>query len=46
MPDHNEELRAKTVSEICDEISKLKDSSKIMILSPIVRGKKGEHLAV
>ena len=45
-PDHNEELRAKTVSEICDEISKLKDSSKIMILSPIVRGKKGEHLAV
>jgi excinuclease ABC subunit A len=45
-PDHNEELRAKTVSEICDEISKLKDGSKIMILSPIVRGKKGEHLAV
>ena len=45
-PDHNEELRAKTVSEICDEIYKLKDSSKIMILSPIVRGKKGEHLAV
>jgi excinuclease ABC subunit A len=45
-PDHNEELRAKTVSEICDEIYKLKDSSKIMILAPIVRGKKGEHLAV
>ena len=45
-PDHNEELKAKTVSEICDEIYKLKDSSKIMILAPIVRGKKGEHLAV
>tara|TARA_B100000497_G_scaffold77121_1_gene86235 strand:- start:411 stop:3227 length:2817 start_codon:yes stop_codon:yes gene_type:complete len=45
-PDHKEELRAKTVSEICDEIYKLKERSKIMIMSPLVRGKKGEHLAV
>ena len=45
-PDHGEELRAKTVSEICDEVLKIKDGTKIMILSPIVRGKKGEHLAV
>ena len=45
-PDHNEELKAKTVTEICDEIYKLKEGSKIMILSPLVRGKKGEHLAV
>ena len=45
-PDHNEELRAKTVSEICDEVTKLKDNSKIMILAPVVRGKKGEHLAI
>ena len=40
-PDHNEELKAKTVSEICDEILKIKQNSKIMILSPLVRGKKG-----
>ena len=45
-PDHNEELRAKTVSEICDEILKLKDNSKIMLIAPVIRGKKGEHLAV
>jgi excinuclease ABC subunit A len=45
-PDHNEELKAKTVTEICDEIYKLKEGSKIMILSPLVRGKKGEHLAI
>ena len=45
-PDHKEELRAKTVSEICDEIYKLKERSKIMIMSPLVRGKKGEHLAI
>ena len=45
-PDHNEELKAKTVSEICDEILQLKENSKIMIMAPVIRGKKGEHLAV
>ena len=45
-PDHNEELKAKTVSEICDEILKFKDGTKIMIMAPVVRGKKGEHLAI
>ncbi|URQ69783.1 excinuclease ABC subunit UvrA [SAR86 cluster bacterium] len=45
-PDHKEELKAKTVSEISDEILKMKEGSKIMVLSPIVRGKKGEHLAI
>ena len=41
-PDHDEELSAKTVSEICDEILKLKEGTKIMIMSPIIRDKKGE----
>ena len=45
-PDHHEELKAKTVTEICDEILKIKENTKIMILSPLVRGKKGEHIAV
>ena len=45
-PDHGEELSAKTVSEICDEILKLKEGTKIMIMSPIIRDKKGEHLAI
>ncbi len=45
-PDHREELKAKTVSEICDEILKLKQGTKIMIMAPVVRGKKGEHLAI
>ena len=45
-PDHNEELKAKTISEICDEILQLKENSKIMIMAPVIRGKKGEHLAV
>ncbi len=45
-PDHNEELSAKTVSEICDEIYSLGYEKKIMVLAPVVRGKKGEHLGI
>ena len=44
-PDHDEELKAKTVSEICDEILESRLDTKVMILSPIIRGKKGEHLS-
>ena len=45
-PDHNEELSAKTVSQICDEIYALGYDKKIMVMAPVVRGKKGEHLGV
>ncbi len=45
-PDHNEELSAKTVSEICDEIYELGYDKKIMVMAPVVRGKKGEHLGI
>ena len=45
-PDHSEELKAKTVSEICDEILKLEENTKIMIMAPVVRDKKGEHQAL
>ncbi len=44
-PDHNEELKAKTVSEICDAILESRLGTKVMVLSPIIRGKKGEHLS-
>ena len=45
-PDHDEELSAKTVSEICDEIYALGYDKKIMVMAPVIRGKKGEHLGV
>ena len=45
-PDHGEELKAKTISEIADVIELMNENEKIMILSPIVRGKKGEHLGI
>mgnify|MGYP006092115777 CR=1 FL=1 len=45
-PDHNEELSAKTISEICDEIYALGNGKKIMVMAPMIRGKKGEHLGI
>ena len=45
-PDHNEELAAKTVTEICNDIFEMKEGSKLMLLAPVIRGKKGEHHAV
>ena len=45
-PDHGEELKAKTISEIADVIELMNENEKIMILSPVIRGKKGEHLGI
>ena len=45
-PDHNEELKAKTISEIANDVLKLKEGIKIMILAPVIRDKKGEHNAI
>ena len=45
-PDHEEILSSKSISEMCDEIIQSNIGAKIMILAPLVRGKKGEHLAI
>ena len=45
-PDHNEGLKAKTISEIANDVLKLKEGAKIMILAPVIRDKKGEHNAI
>lgn len=42
-PQHNTVLAAQTVSQMVDQILSLPDDSKIMLLAPIVRGKKGEY---
>ena len=45
-PTHNEILAAKTVSQICEDVMQLEIGSKIMILAPLVREKKGEHIGI
>ncbi len=43
-PTHGEKLEAQTVSQMVDRILELPEGSKIMILAPVVRDRKGEHV--
>ncbi len=45
-PDHDVPLEAQTVSQMVDAIMDLPADSKHMILAPVVRDRKGEHLHV
>ncbi len=45
-PDHDVPLEAQTVSQMVDAIMELPEDSKHMILAPVVRDRKGEHLHV
>ena len=43
-PTHGNALTAQTVSQMVDHTLALEEGSKIMVLAPIVRARKGEHL--
>ena len=43
-PVHGQPLAAQTVSEMVDTVLALPEGSKLMLLAPIVRDRKGEHL--
>ncbi len=43
-PDHDLPLAAQTVSEMVDTVLAMPEGSKLMLLAPIVRDRKGEHL--
>ena len=43
-PDHNVTLEAQTVSQMVDLTMALPEGSKVMLMAPIVRDRKGEHL--
>jgi excinuclease ABC subunit A len=38
-----EEISSQTVDEIVDQVLELPDRTKVQVLAPIVRGRKGEH---
>lgn len=42
-PLHGKHLHAQTVSQMVDQILSMPDDSRIMILAPVVRDRKGEH---
>lgn len=45
-PECGREIRKQTVDEMCDQIMGLPEGTKLQLLAPVVRGKKGEHAKV
>ncbi len=45
-PDHDVPLEAQTVSQMVDQVLALPEGRKLMLLAPVIRERKGEHLAV
>ncbi|SHF58861.1 Excinuclease ABC subunit A [Modicisalibacter ilicicola DSM 19980] len=43
-PEHGTDLEAQTVSQMVDQVLALPQGSKLMLLAPVVKGRKGEHL--
>ncbi|OBX09985.1 excinuclease ABC subunit UvrA [Gallibacterium genomosp. 3] len=42
-PTHNTPLTAQTISQIVDQVLALPEGSRMMLLAPVVKGRKGEH---
>lgn len=45
-PEHDIPLEAQTVSQMVDQIIALPEGSKQMVLAPVIRDRKGEHIHV
>lgn len=45
-PTHDAPLAAQTISQMVDQVLALPEGEKLMLLAPVVREKKGEHLAL
>jgi excinuclease ABC subunit A len=45
-PDHDIKLEAQTVSQMVDKVMALPGGTRIMVLAPIIRERKGEHVHV
>lgn len=42
-PEHQVTLAAQTISQMVDQVVALPEGSKVMLLAPVVKGRKGEH---
>ena len=45
-PNCGKEIRHQTIDQIVDQIAEIPEKTKIHILAPVVRGKKGEHTKI
>jgi excinuclease ABC subunit A len=45
-PEHGQVLEAQTVSQMVDQVLALEEGSKLMLLSPVIKDRKGEYAAL
>ena len=45
-PDHNIPLEAQVISEMTDKVIQQYDNERVMIMAPIIRGRKGEYIGM
>ena len=43
-PEHDTPLAAQTISQMVDQVLTMEEGSRLMLLAPVIREKKGEHL--
>ena len=43
-PEHGQALNAQTVSQMVDQVLALPEGTKLMLLAPVIKDRKGEHL--
>ncbi len=43
-PDHGNDLEAQTVSQMVDQVLCMPEGTKLMLVAPVVDGRKGEHV--
>jgi excinuclease ABC subunit A len=42
-PDHGQPLEAQTISQMVDQVMALPEGTRLMLMAPVVRDRKGEH---
>ena len=45
-PNCGKEIQQQTVDQIIDQVMQLPEATRILVMAPVIRGKKGEHLKI
>ena len=45
-PNCGKEIQQQTIDQIIDQVMRLPEATRIQIMAPVIRGKKGEHLKI
>ena len=45
-PDHGAVLEAQTISQMVDQVLSEPEDTRLMLLAPVIKGRKGEHIGV